>query len=322
MGRTGESSDQGRNDKLDSEEFYSRFPHKQTHPPIGKFRRYPRISKSSTEDLMSALNQVWYPDAYGHEFARYKLMRAVAAPCYFFLIGYLLVLQEGFSLTQKLDLIEKILLSLMAAVIVRGVWLSRVGGSKRRFFRAIGVALRSLEVGAEQATRNKGNLGWLRFKPLHEGSLVEALNFTGVAARGLFTSLQRSRWTWQSPPMVAERAVRLSSPLIDVEIVDDLDITLSGVDPIKWLLLYGFLYDVAAVVAIRREDLIPAVRSLYSELPARRESGNESKARDLRYLDPMHERSRWEVVKDYVLPLSSWLSLSVSVVALVIAINK
>jgi hypothetical protein len=320
MTRDSEPSGKGANEKSESQEFDSRFPRTWTHPYIGKIRRYPRLSKSSTEELLAVLGQNWDADRYGHEFARYRLMKAVAAPIFFSTIGIFVVLHGKFLPTQDLSVSKKLLLAFVETLIIRAVWLSRVGASKRRFFRAIGAALRTLEMGTEQNLNTTAR--WLRFGPLYEGSLVEALNFTGIAARALFSALQRSRRTWQAPPTVAERAMRLSSPLVDIEIVDDLDITYPGVDPTKWVLLHAFLYDVAAVVAIHREDLIPAVRALYSTLPSREENADNSKTRDRRYLDPMHERSRWEIVKDYVLPLSSWLSLSVSIVALIIASKK
>ncbi|MCG3754774.1 hypothetical protein [Amycolatopsis sp. Poz14] len=307
-------------DPIDIGEFDpSKFPRTWTHPRIGRLRRYPRINISSTEELMLKLGQQWHARQYSHEFSRYRLMRALATPCYLILIGYLTLLTSRISLIQDIGLFGRFLLAVIVSVFIRAIWLSRAGGAKRRFFRAIGIALRMLESGQEQHVENPR---WLRFKPHYDGSLVEALNFAGLASRALFALLQQSRRTWQSPPTVAERAVRLSAPLIDIEIVDDLDITHPGVDPTKWILLYGFLYDVAAVVAIRREDLIPAVRSLYSNLPSGPLDAISCKERDVRYLNPAHERSRWELAKDYILPLSSWLSLTVSIIALVIANSK
>ncbi|MEV6609649.1 hypothetical protein [Kutzneria sp. NPDC051319] len=157
--------------------------------------------------------------------------------------------------------------------------------ARHRFFRAAGLA----------------------FASGHQ--VVVTQNIIGLAARALFLSLQRRRWTWVSPPAVADRALRLARPLLDIEVEER-----AGGEA-----LFSFLYDVVVVVIARREDLIPEVRARYGMIPRRSDTAGD---RDVLYLDPMRNRGRWEVVKDFVLPLASWISLLVSVVALVVAVSR
>lgn len=309
-----QESDGGVDPELSESE--SRFPHKLIHPRMRRFRFYPRLSTDVIKELVSTLGFEWYDRRYGHELLRYRVMVFAGAPLYVFLFVAVLLYGWRLPFLHSRSVVDHLLFAAIVSFLIDVVWVSRMGGARRRFFRSIGAALRSLEGAVEEQES-----GWLRFKPLYEGSLVATFNFVGGAARALFVSLQRSRRTWIAPPTIAERAIRLSRPLIDIEIIEDFDITHDG-DIVKFALLYTFLQDVAAVVAIRREDLIPAVRSLYEELPVRSVDDGESRKRDIRYLDPMNERSRWEVVKDFVLPLSSWLSLAVSITALVISITK
>jgi hypothetical protein len=138
--------------------------------------------------------------------------------------------------------------------------------------------------------------------------VVVTQNLIGLAARQLFVSLQRRRWTWTSPPAVADRALRLTQPLLDIA-VDDAD----------GKAIFSFLNDVVVLVVAGREDLIPEVRARYTMIPTRT---GEISDRDILYLDPMRNRGRWEVVKDFVLPLASWISLVVSIVALLVAVAK
>lgn len=80
-----------------------------------------------------------------------------------------------------------------------------------------------------------------------------------------------------------------------------------------------FYQDVATLVAIRREDLIPTLRKRYQVFPAAAASQPlEVPERDARFLDPMRDHGRWQVVKDYLLPLASWFSLAVAIAALLI----
>jgi hypothetical protein len=141
--------------------------------------------------------------------------------------------------------------------------------------------------------------------------VVVTQNHIGLAARALFLSLQRRRWTWVSPPAVADRALRLARPLLDIEVEDGPENDGAA--------LFSFLYDVVIVVVAQREDLIPQVRAGYGMIPRRSDTAGD---RDVLYLDPMRNRGRWEVVKDFVLPLASWVSLLVSVIALAVASTR
>jgi hypothetical protein len=140
------------------------------------------------------------------------------------------------------------------------------------------------------------------------GDSIQAVKITGSVARALFLVIQRDQWTWASPPAVSDRAVRLARPLLDIDIPD-------RPSPRQIDALCSFLVDVAIVVIAGREDLIPQVRRRYQVLPAREADAVD---RDVLYLDPMRGRSRWDVVKDYVLP---WLSLTIAVVALLISLG-
>jgi hypothetical protein len=164
--------------------------------------------------------------------------------------------------------------------------------------------------GPERAARNRFFLrtGMTFAAGYH---VVVTQNLIGLAARRLFVSLQRRRWTWASPPAVADRALRLSQPLLDIAVEDG-----------DGRALFSFLNDVVIVVVAGREDLIPAVRARYTMIPRRSGETGEISERDILYLDPMRNRGRWEVVKDFVLPLASWVSLVVSVIALVVAVAK
>lgn len=144
--------------------------------------------------------------------------------------------------------------------------------------------------------------------------VVVTQNLIGLAARGLFVSLQRRRWTWTSPPAVADRALRLTQPLLDIAVDDG--------PSRNGQAIFSFLNDVVVLVVAGREDLIPAVRARYTMIPRRSGETGEISERDILYLDPMRNRGRWEVVKDFVLPLASWISLVVSVIALLVAVTR
>lgn len=143
---------------------------------------------------------------------------------------------------------------------------------------------------------------------------VVTMNLIGSTARSLFVALKGGRWSWTSPPAVADRAQRLAQPLLDIDIGANADI-----ESRENLALFSFLYDVVILVIVGREDIIPSARERYPALPHRADFPGE---RDTLYLDPMRQRSRWEVIKDFVLPLASWISLIVSIVALTVAATR
>jgi len=152
------------------------------------------------------------------------------------------------------------------------------------------------------------------FKTPNDVDVVDTMNQVGIAARRLFVLLQRSRRTWVSPPAVSDRALRLTRPLLDIELDDTLPSQ-------QRTAVKSLLYDVTAMVVIGRPDLIPRIRAEYSSLPPRMVESSDAD-RDNLYLDPMRDRSRWEVVREYILPLAAWLSLAISIVAFVTASTK
>jgi hypothetical protein len=215
------------------QELESRLPRKLPHPLMGHHRFYPRFNVDAINELMHVLGQEWQERRYKHEIARYRLLVFSAAAGVVFAPGVMVLLVWHSSPMRGVPGSEKIIYTIVAVGLFWVAWQSRVGGARRRFFRRIGTALRSVEAALMQE-----NMRWLRFQPLYEGSLVETFNAAGRAARALFSSLQRSRRTWHAPPTVAERAIRLSRPLIDIEIVDDLDVTHGG-DFIPRILLHA-----------------------------------------------------------------------------------
>ncbi|MEU4524229.1 hypothetical protein AB0F52_36595 [Amycolatopsis sp. NPDC024027] len=146
----------------------------------------------------------------------------------------------------------------------------------------------------------------------NDGDASRALKLAGSAARALFLVIQTEQWTWASPPALSERAARLARPLLDVDTPDYLE-------PEQIDALCSFLLDVTIVVIAGREDLIPEVRRGYSGLKSRSDAAERAIERDILFLDPMRDRGRWEVMKDFVFPLASWLSLGISFVALLVS---
>jgi hypothetical protein len=148
--------------------------------------------------------------------------------------------------------------------------------------------------------------------------LIAATNFAGRAARYLFKHLQGRRRTWVAPPAVADSALSLAHPLIDVAF----DLT----SPRRTLHVYThFLYYAAGLVVVERFDLIPALREYYErEHALARRTGTDSDGvpeRDALFIDPMRDHHRWLVLKEYLFPLAAWLSLAVSVAALVVSLR-
>ncbi|MPZ83992.1 MAG: hypothetical protein GEV28_27810 [Actinophytocola sp.] len=150
-----------------------------------------------------------------------------------------------------------------------------------------------------------------------EGDKVGALDSAGRAARALFVYLQGSRMTWKTPPAIADRAFRLAYPLINIELTSELRMSEHGRHDLAWL-----LHDIVAVVHLGVPDLTPRIRESYPRLPTRHKSSDEIPERDMLYLDPMRNRNRWEVFKDYVFPLAAWFSLAISITSLVITLQR
>lgn len=159
--------------------------------------------------------------------------------------------------------------------------------------------------------------------PDSQREMIKCVNVAGKAARRLFSELQGGRRTWISPPAVADRALAIAYPIINISLND-----VESLRGMKGLIkvYMNFLYYAAGLVAIDRCDLIPALRKYYAEnhlLSCRVDSDVDSiPDRDVLFLDPMRNHHRWAVAKDFLFPLSAWLSLVVSVVALVVSLDK
>jgi hypothetical protein len=286
------------------------------HLRPGFISSYPRFEIATVRQRLETLDETWDQARYEKEFREYDRTRrgTAARHAIFFCAPLLTIIIWTIWGIQSEPALEAallwLLLSLLAIVGLIGLTtlLIRmlIDAARGRFFRYIGDALRLIWI----ADRDE----------ILSVNVPLILNHLGSAARALLLSLQGSRRAWRSPPTVSDRALRISAPLIDMEIPDDLHVpgTAAGA-PRKHL--DQFLRDVAAVVAIGREDLIPRVREEYPEL-AHRSGDPDTHNRDLTYLNPMRTRSRWEVAKDFWYPLASWLSLVVATAALIISIAR
>ena len=163
-------------------------------------------------------------------------------------------------------------------------------------------------------------LFYLQEMPLTGSSIVTAMKCTGSAARTLVISLQGGRTAWvESPPAVSDRSVRLARPLIDIDLTEAFD--QPGQRQALAAVVSGFLFfEAAGLVVLGREDLLPGLRSLYTQVPHRRGMAEHPRVpdRDTLFLDPMGSRSRWEVIKDFALPTMAFV---VSLVSLTVSLS-
>jgi hypothetical protein len=201
------------------------------------------------------------------------------------------------NLTYVLLFAGRVVLSLLACALIlgRASW-------EQRFYLAVNKARKAVRSGLDRNERT-----------------VISMNVAGKAARFLFRYLQRRRVTWVSPPAVADRALAIAFPLVNVSLGG------AGSADEDTLETYDeFLYYAAGLVAVGREDLVPVLRDRYSsaELPPRVAQGDEIPERDAQFLDPMRNYNRWAVAKDFLYPLAAWLSLVVAVVALVVSLTR
>lgn len=275
------------------------------------FSSYPRLTPAAIQSRLETLTEDWDEKRYSTALWHYNNRRKMAAVTSVagsisttFAIG-------GLFAATLLDLANfpAYLRALAGLVLIAGcaipaVILVRFPASAARwqFFRQLGRAIRT--------TRDAK-----RYPDL-DVELTAILNRLGKAACLLRISLQGNRRPWISPPMVSDRALRLTSPLIDIKVPDDLHLQSVSADASRDL-FRGFLHDVATVVAIGREDLIPRVRSAYPQL-ARRQNEPTAQDRDLDYLDPLRSRTRLDVLKDFWYPLAQWFSLLTAVTVVVI----
>ncbi len=200
--------------------------------------------------------------------------------------------------------IDRDLLSVVAMaipVVVCCVYIYRALTSPlERFFRLMAAAER--EAGAWYKGHRK---------------FVRCMNLVGRAARMLFRYQQQSRRTWLAPPAVADIALRAALPLVNIDVRD--------IDPVSKSAtvreLRQFLRDVSYLVVVERDGLIGDLRSRYKDIEFRYRNGEDNEP-DVKYLDPMRNKTRWDVRKDFYYPLSAWFSAMVAVAALIISVLK
>lgn len=182
-----------------------------------------------------------------------------------------------------------------------------VNPSYYRFFRFIEKAKKSASKGDNFASREIG--------------IVDCVNNSGKAAQSLFRVLQGRKSTWGAPPAVADRALTLAYPMIDVKIdyYSDPRAVQEVLDK-----FVEFLDRAAVLVAMQRADLIPELREVYDDsLSPRRLSHDEAiRERDVRFLNPFQDYDRGGVLRDYIYPLGTWMSFLVSLVALATSLLK
>lgn len=283
--------------------------------PPGFFSGYPRFDLAVLRSRLESLGEDWDEEryaaalrVYNNERKRFGRWWAVGVLALFVFVGSLFpAIEREFEDKGKLLPLLRDAGYLIGVIIGVTVIVRLSAGSARwRFFRRIGDAIREVRDAD--------------IHPKSDADVPAILNRLGSAARWLFLALQGSRRSWKSPPMVSDRASRLAAPLIDIDVPDNLHMQTVVAEASRDVFL-RFLQDIAAVVAIGREDLIPRVRKAYPELPSR---SDESAAhdRDLAYLNPMRNRTRWDVAKDFWYPLAPWLSLLIAGAALAISLTR
>lgn len=265
------------------------------------------FSESEVRGCFEALGEEWQTERFERAYRLYKSETSDPWLVRVFLLSYLLVVVMGSALAPGPVVLK---VSIGAAILIfvshyayKG--LHRTLYSRAKFYREILAAERSI---ANMVPMNRNEM------------IAAAIGHAGYAARELFRFLRGGRWTWTTPPAVADRAVTLSFPIIDVNVADEHNM-------IRGLFLHmypRFLHDVAGLVMMGRPDLIPALRRGYPFLFHRLEEGQYGQPtdRDIRYLDPMRDHDRGQVFREFILPLSSWLSFLVAAIALVVALLK
>jgi hypothetical protein len=143
------------------------------------------------------------------------------------------------------------------------------------------------------------------------------LKLLGRAGRALFATVLRDRLRLTAPPSVVERARRFALPVLLVRLPEDPRPSLTWDDHRRADLIH-FVEDAACVVAISREDLLPAIAERYPDLIGEVADEDEDAAIG-RYLDPIGARTRWETAKDFLLPVCS---VAIAFAALIISLTR
>ncbi|GLY41737.1 hypothetical protein Amsp01_077600 [Amycolatopsis sp. NBRC 101858] len=287
------------------------------HPAPRPFMpAYPTFDVNLLRILFENLDEPWHDEQQRFMLQRYRGMRrfwismealftsAIVVLSTAGIFSVFLLATGGFTLSTAVVVIIVFLVASLLVLTYVAFWWP-ISGARPRYFRASGITGRALLWNAKTTK--------LRFIDI---SL--AYRNLGMTARALFATLQRSRWTWVSPPAASTRVLRLTRSLLDVELRDDFGLP-SPANLREQRDLGRFVIDVASVVALGREDLIPRVRALYVDSLPGREPSETDEERDALFLDPMRTRTRWEVVKDFAVPMSA---LTVSLLSLVVALSR
>jgi hypothetical protein len=270
-----------------------------------KRQQQPQFDRDDVRACIEVLGAEWDPEWFDLALRRYHLpLGDVFFPGYIFGLVFC-VFQTSMLATLGAGLLVALICGPMVTVMLwvglRQTATQSVIWADKVFFREICAA----EKRANSAPSQR------------DYAVTATIGHAGKAARALFRSLQGSRRTWSCPPAVADRAATLVFPLINVDV--DKNNEVLGLN--AFLYAYPrFLHDAASLVILGRVDLLPKLRAHYT-LVARRggDEVNEIPDRDARYLDSMRDHDRGRVVRDFVLPLASWL---IALAALTVSILK
>ena len=280
--------------------------------------RYPHFDLSHVQQCVEALEgAAWGADErveYSRRLKRYNLLMAWPAGLTLtgLVIGYFLLRSESTyaEVNRLADILRQYADRIPVPVQAAALLLGAVGWARMlynpwgirpraRFFRSIERAL------------------YIGLTKTHPQAPVAAFNFVGQAARCLFSDIRRGR-ARTAPPAVSDWAETVAVNLIHVRLMRA-DGTGDRSVPLE--AYWRFIYDAAALVAVRREGLVPVLREAYEELLPNPDD-DDFIDRNILFLNPLREHQKWVFVKDFVYPLAAWLSLLVSVAALVLAMLK
>lgn len=316
MESSARSDDQERSSRgyIDPEFFKKKNRPYRSPPP---FRSYPEYDLEDIKKLLPSVAVLLWRPQYQHVINVHRKLRRINTwgPAFLWvnivtlgaLFEYPKAARDAFN-NSGIDFhgFSPIQISIVAASLLSvTLWVRLRFNPRFRFFRL----LRQAEIMAN---------AWSMYDP--RARAVSSVNFAGAAARSLFRYIQKSRRTWGAPPAVADHALECSYPLIDI----DLSRRQFAIPELSTIQYYArFLRDASYLVMIEKEEYIPDLRRLYSELPGReRGVSGEIPERDAHFLDPMRAHNRWSVMKDYYYPLASWLSLLVALAALAVSVFR
>lgn len=280
--------------------------HATSRPCFPKHRQLVPFPKIGPEDVDRVLESVGNPDCVDVDRAlrryrrtrwRMQLPATLGLTATFVALALLPMVKDGVVVARAVTLL------VLFVVLTMFFMLGDVsaGASRVKFFQLVAIA--------EAQFRPRR---WLQVE------MVRGVNTAGRAERALFITLQGSRRTWAAPPTVADRALELTYPLINVDIATALRAAGAGAAWVRTAYA-RMLYDAAVLVVVRREDLIPSLRRRYWAQLRVRTNDEGPEDRDALYLDPLRHHNRWQVIKDFFVPVAA---LGISILSLVISLAK